>query len=99
MSAAADLSSVLDTLRARNAEARIHGVELVGVVGSIARGEARPDSDVDVIYQIVGRPSLFDLGRLQMDLQDDLGREVDLIDLNQVKPRLRVAMERDLARL
>ncbi|HZZ89990.1 MAG TPA: nucleotidyltransferase domain-containing protein [Caulobacteraceae bacterium] len=92
------LTATLDVIRSRRARARERGVLLVGVVGSVARGEAGPASDVDVVYEVAGRPTLFDLGELSMDLQDDLGREIDLIDLKTVKPRLREAMERDLVR-
>ena len=53
---------------------------------------------MDVVYEVSGQPTLFDLGAIQMDLQDALGRPVDLIDLRTVKPRLRNAMDRDLVR-
>lgn len=92
------LDQALATIRARRAEALARGVELVGVVGSVARGEDGPESDVDIAYAIIGRPSLFDLGGILMDIQDDLHRRVDLVDLAQVKPRLRAHMERDLVR-
>lgn len=92
------LAKVLDAIRAKRADARAHGVDLIGVIGSVARGEAQAESDVDVAYGLVGRASLFDLGGILMDLQDELGRRVDLVDLAQVKPRLRVLMERDLVR-
>ena len=95
---AALLDQALAAIRARRAGARAHGVDLIGIVGSVARGEAHPQSDVDVAYGLIGRASLFDLGGILMDLQDDLGRKVDLVDLERVKPRLRTAMERDLVR-
>lgn len=99
MTAATDmLPAALEAIRARQASARQRGPVLVGVVGSVARREAGPESDVDVVYEVAGRPTLFDLGEISMDLQDDLGRPVDMIDLKTVKPRLRVAMERDLVR-
>jgi predicted nucleotidyltransferase len=79
-------------------EARRRGLELVGVVGSVARHEAKPESDIDVVYEVHGRPTLFDIGEISMDMRDTLGREVDMIDLKTVKPRLREAMERDLVR-
>jgi uncharacterized protein len=92
------LERVLATIRARRPAARAQGVELIGVVGSVARKEAGPASDVDIVYAIVGKASLFEVGAVLMDLQDDLGRQVDLVDLAQVKPMLRAAMERDLVR-
>ena len=92
------LPAALDAIRARRAGARERGLVLVGVVGSVARREAGPESDVDVVYEVAGRPTLFDVGEISMDLQDDLGRPIDMIDLKTVKPRLRAAMERDLVR-
>ena len=92
------LDRALAAIRARRPAARAQGVDLVGVIGSVARGEAGPASDVDVAYAVVGRASLFEIGAILMDLQDDLGRRIDMVDLAQVKPRLRAAMERDLVR-
>jgi predicted nucleotidyltransferase len=67
-------------------------------VGSVARGEATPESDIDIAYAIVGQPSLLDLGGLLMDLQDDLQRRIDLVDLRRVKPIFQADIERDLVR-
>ncbi|MBL8773790.1 MAG: nucleotidyltransferase domain-containing protein [Phenylobacterium sp.] len=92
------LEQALVVIRSRRGDAREHGIELLGVVGSVARGEARPDSDVDVAYAIVGKSSLFDLGGLAMDIQGDLGRRVDMVDLTRLKPAFRASMERDLVR-
>jgi uncharacterized protein len=92
------LDQALQAIRTRRSEAIAHGIELVGVVGSVARGDARPESDVDVVYRVVGKANLFDIGGILMDLQDALGRRVDMVDLAVVKPRLRAAMERDLVR-
>ena len=92
------LDQALAAIRARRAAARERGVELLGVVGSVARDEAGPESDVDIAYAIVGRPSLFDLGGILMDIQDDLHRRVDLVDIARVKPAFREDVERDLVR-
>ena len=92
------LQQALQAVRDRHGQAKAHGVELLGVVGSVARGEDRPDSDVDIAYRIVGRASLFDLGGIQMDMQDDLRGRVDLVDLDNVKPSIRAHLERDLVR-
>ena len=90
------LERALTAIRAQRERARAVGIELVGVVGSVARDEAGPESDVDVAYAIIGKSSLFDLGGVLMDLQEDLNRRVDMVDLNQIRPRLRAIMERDL---
>ena len=46
-----------------------HGAHNVRVFGSVARGEARPDSDVDLLVELESGRSLLDLGGLLMDLQ------------------------------
>jgi hypothetical protein len=93
------LDTVLDTLREHRPIARATGVELVGVVGSVARGDQTDASDVDVVYDIVGRPSLFDLGGIMADLEDKLGRRIDLVDRHSMKPERWAWMSRDLVTL
>lgn len=95
---APELEEVLAVLRAHREAARTFGVEIVGVVGSVARGDAGPESDIDVVYEIFGRPTLFNLGGLMGDLEDDLGRRVDLVNLETVRPRTRARMTQDLVR-
>jgi predicted nucleotidyltransferase len=56
-----------------------HGAYNVRVFGSVARGEAGPDSDVDFLVDLEEGRSLLDLAGLLMDLQDLLGREVDIV--------------------
>jgi hypothetical protein len=64
-----------------------HGASNIRVYGSVARGEARPGSDVDVLVDMeVGR-SLLDLAGLHLDLEEILGCPVEIG--TDVKPRLR----------
>ena len=56
-----------------------HGARNVRVFGSAARGRADGDSDIDLLIELEARRTLFDLGRMLMDLQDLLGRKVDLV--------------------
>lgn len=94
---APSLEAVLAVVRDYQPRAREIGVELVGVVGSVARGEARADSDVDIAYDVIGPGlSLFKLGGLLMDLQDAIGRPVDLIDRERLKPERREFMEKTM---
>jgi predicted nucleotidyltransferase len=90
------LDQALTAVREERPSARAMGVELVGIVGSIARGEARADSDVDVVYDVIGRPTLFDLGAIVVELEDRLGRRVDLIGREAMKPDRWAYMGRDL---
>jgi predicted nucleotidyltransferase len=51
----------------------------VRVFGSVAEGRADENSDVDFLVDLEPNRSLFDLGGLLMDLQDLLGRQVDVV--------------------
>jgi len=55
-----------------------HGATRLRVFGSVARGEADADSDIDFLVDLEAGRSLFDLGGLLMDLQELLGRKVDV---------------------
>ena len=55
------------------------GAYNVRIFGSVARGEAGPQSDVDVLVDLQPGRSLFDLGGLLMDLQDLLACKVDVV--------------------
>jgi hypothetical protein len=91
------LKKTIDVIRARRDDfERRFGIRLVGVVGSVARGEERPDSDVDVVYDISGRPTLFDLVDAMYELEEALGRQVELIDPKALRPKARAFIERDL---
>jgi uncharacterized protein len=92
------LDEALAAIRREQPIARARGVELIGVVGSVARREEGPDSDIDVAYEVFGRASLFDLGGVLMDLKDSLGRDIGMIDMRNVPPDMRARLERDLVR-
>ena len=59
--------------------ARRHGALNVRVFGSVAEGRANENSDVDFLVDLEPERSLFDLGGLLMDLQELLGRRVDVV--------------------
>ena len=99
MSAPADLDRTIKVLRARQGDAREIGVEFVGVVGSLARNEARSDSDADVIVRYLGDLSLFELLHFEDQLKAVLGRPVDLVFSEAMRPERRAYIERDLVRL
>lgn len=85
------LERALEILRA-NAEAlRARGVLHAAVFGSVARGDARPDSDVDILVDLEpGRPSgIFEYVRLQHDVASLFGRNVDLVERKALKPLVR----------
>jgi predicted nucleotidyltransferase len=83
---------VLRILRKHEAEIRALGVTRLRMFGSMARGEAGPESDVDLIVDIDRRArfSLLDLVGLQHFLQDLLGRDVDIgTTVDKMRPRMR----------
>lgn len=59
------------------------------VFGSVARGEADRDSDVDFLVDLESGRTLFDLGGLLMDLRELLQCEVDVVTEAGLKPRIR----------
>ena len=65
---------------------RHHG-ERVRLFGSIARGEERPTSDIDLLVDFSEGSSLFDLIRMSRELEALLGRSVDVISVGGLKPR------------
>lgn len=64
-----------------------HGASRVRVFGSVARREAGAGSDVDFLVEMAPGRSLLDLGALQMDFADTLGRAVDVISERGLKAR------------
>jgi uncharacterized protein len=69
--------------------ARRNGATNVRVFGSVARGEARPDSDIDFLVDLEANRSLLDLARLLRELQDLLNCPVDVVTEAGLRPRLR----------
>jgi hypothetical protein len=80
------------------AAAAAHGVTNLRVFGSVARGQDRPDSDVDLLADLPPGMGLFGLGRVQADLEDILGAHVDLV-AGTLKPAIRARADRDLIAL
>jgi len=78
---------------------REYGLRMIGLVGSVARGEATEESDVDVFVDIVGKPSLFDIAGAEIELGDDIGAPVQLVFRKNLRPSRRARMERDLIEL
>lgn len=71
------------------AVAEKHGAKNVRVFGSVARGEADEESDIDFLVTLEAGRSLFDLGGLQYDLENCLGISVDVVTEKGLKNRIR----------
>ncbi len=91
------LSEIVRQIRTEEAELRRRGVVHLAVFGSVARGDDRPDSDVDIAVEIEsGRSfSLIRMEDTRLLLQDRLGRPVDLGEAQSFRPRVRAAFERE----
>ena len=85
-----DRTLTLEDLRARREEilriAGARGARNVRVFGSVARGEARADSDIDFLVEMEPDRSVLDLSELILDLEEALGREVDVVEIRRPSP-------------
>ena len=75
-----ELAETIRRLRPLESRLRARGIAALYVFGSVARGDARPDSDVDLAIDVRPRAelSLLDLAHLAAELEEALGRRVDL---------------------
>ncbi len=61
-----------------------------GVFGSFARGEAKKDSDIDILIEVKAKKfSLLDLVGLELELKEKLKRKVDLVEYSTIHPLLK----------
>lgn len=89
------LEQVMRRIKAEEQELRRRGIRHLAVFGSLARGDDRPDSDVDIAIEIEpGRPfSLIRLAGTRLLLEDALGRTVDLGEVDSFRPQVRAAFD------
>jgi len=84
------MDSLIETHRQQILElAMQRGAQRIRVFGSMARGQALATSDVDFLVDMQTGKSAFALGGLLMDLQDLLGRRVDVVTPNALHPAIR----------
>ena len=72
--------------------AGLHGARSVRIFGSVARGEAGPDSDLDLLVELTPDRSLLDIIAIQQDLEDLLRRKVHVLTEAAVSPYFREAV-------
>lgn len=81
----------MEELRRRRAEtldlARKHEAHRIAVFGSVARGKARPDTDLDLLVDFELGAFLLDHVALVQDLEELRGLAVDVVTRNALKPR------------
>jgi len=84
------MDSLIETHRHQILElAMQRGAQRIRVFGSMARGQAKATSDVDFLVEMQSGKSAFALGGLLMDLQDLLGRRVDVVTPKSLHPAIR----------
>lgn len=76
-------------------KAEYHVAEL-GIFGSFARSEQTEESDLDVLVAFEQPISLFEIVRLENDISDRLGVDVDLVTRNSLKPRVEASVDDDI---
>lgn len=86
---------VLEILSTHQAELQELGVEHLAIFGSVARDEAGPESDVDILVEFRGRATFDGYMELKFLLEDLLGCPVDLVTRRSLKPRLAPAVEKE----
>jgi predicted nucleotidyltransferase len=87
---------VLDELRCHRPEIEARfAVKHLSIFGSAARDELRADSDIDVLVEFNGKATFDGYMGLKLYLEHLLGRNIDLVTRDAVRPRMRPLIERE----
>lgn len=91
---------VIATLRAHEPDLKKAGIMHLSLFGSIVRGDAGPDSDVDLLAAFdTTRPiSLMDVVGFEIELSGLLGKTVELVEEGTLKPRVQKSVEAEAVR-
>lgn len=66
-----------------------HRIKRAGIFGSVATGEENSQSDIDILVELEDKISLLEFVGIKFELEDLLGKKVDLVEYQAIKPRLR----------
>ncbi|MFH1235612.1 MAG: nucleotidyltransferase family protein [Parcubacteria group bacterium] len=80
---------VLTILKKQKRTLNEFGVRSIALFGSFARGEARRNSDIDILVEFNRPVGLFEFARLKLYLEKKLGREVDLVTPEALRKEMR----------
>ncbi|OPY49300.1 MAG: Nucleotidyltransferase domain protein [Methanosaeta sp. PtaU1.Bin060] len=86
-------SEVLQTLSAHRNELAAFGIKSLAIFGSVARDEARPDSDIDILVEFQGPATFNGYMDLKFFLEDLLQRPVDLVTRKSIRPRIKAQVD------
>ncbi|MDP3183992.1 MAG: nucleotidyltransferase family protein [Anaerolineales bacterium] len=90
---------VLTILKKQKRTLNEFGVRSIALFGSYARGEARRDSDIDVLVEFNRPVGLFEFARLKLYLEKLFGREVDLVTPEALRKEMRDEILREASRV
>jgi len=87
---------ILDIIKNNALEIKTRfSVRRIGIFGSFARGEQRAASDIDILVEFE-KPTFKNFMNLSFYLEDLLGKEVDLVTVKGLHPRIRPHVEKDV---
>ena len=93
-----DREEVLARIDRAVPELRAHAVKELWLFGSAAREELKAGSDIDILVDFNAPVTLFEFARLRRRLESLLGRSVDLVTRDALKPQLREQILREAVR-
>lgn len=97
MSKMLDRKTVLGTLREHKPMLKeLFGITEVALYGSFARDEGTEESDIDVVVEFEGRPTLLTYGSARVYIENIFGRSADLCQLRELRKEVRPNVEREL---
>ena len=95
--------SVSNTIKSKREEilniAQKFGAKNVRIFGSMARGEENPESDLDIIVEMEKGSSLLDIIAIKQDIEELLGRKVDVVTEASISPYIRNTVLREAVNL
>lgn len=91
---------IVDLLRGHEVDLRSQGISGLYLFGSVARGDAGPESDIDLAFVVTEemelRFSLIDQARIKRELGEALAAKVDFVELAHLRPDVSESVRQDL---
>jgi len=88
--------AVISRIRKHRTQLTKLGVKSLSLFGSVARGEEKSDSDVDILVEFEGKATFDRFMDTKFYLEEILGRKVDLVTPQAIKPRMTPYIMQDL---